>query len=578
DDSYFASNSTRRNQMLSLIAAELRHVWLLDKNSDTSSVSNIDDALDFFDDRRFSGLTFVNQNGDIATRNSVTVGRRTCSYNLISAYQDYLKLPTELEIEEKVNKFKMTQQEIRRMIRENDLALIQIQEIISGLSNEREETFRKKYSLEKRVTATDHIVRMHCSGKRKAERILRIMLDVLEEKRHLAEERNRSPQNKHTQLKQLIDRIQKNQIELAAGKEECVNIQQRLKSMGENQLNLQERLSHLTASWITTPDLMLDNMSQEIQRIQHEIDVTQMSVLDHHNHSKGLVKNVHDIANFQEKLDLAANMVNVNTESLIENEQKLAGLHAKLNRLCSQYTYLGGGNAPLNKSEEQFANLGQLDAVRARRELDNLRGELAQMPIGTCLINSNNAEEFALRLADYRSFHTTLMELEKMEFDNVENKLFRVRQTIERSALDGIQEQMQRVFKLIVPKGQVKLIPAYSIQNGENGTHEGELVSLQIKAKFKPSEPFRGTDMFSGGQRAIMSLVLVATRNQINEHHILLLDEVDAPFDELRCIKFAELLKELSRETQIIFVSHRLNPDMPKSIANRVHKVYRHNE
>ena len=61
----------------------------------------------------------------------------------------------------------------------------------------------------------------------------------------------------------------------------------------------------------------------------------------------------------------------------------------------------------------------------------------------------------------------------------------------------------------------------------------------------------------SGGQRSLLTLSLLLAVAQHRPSMLLLMDEVDAALDESNAARVAALLKELSRTSQVIAISHR---------------------
>jgi chromosome segregation ATPase len=61
----------------------------------------------------------------------------------------------------------------------------------------------------------------------------------------------------------------------------------------------------------------------------------------------------------------------------------------------------------------------------------------------------------------------------------------------------------------------------------------------------------------SGGQRTLLKLSLLLSVASYRPSMLLLLDEVDAALDEPNALRVAQMVRELSRSTQVIAVSHR---------------------
>ena len=78
---------------------------------------------------------------------------------------------------------------------------------------------------------------------------------------------------------------------------------------------------------------------------------------------------------------------------------------------------------------------------------------------------------------------------------------------------------------------------------------------IEIKATL-PGKKIKDLRMFSGGEKALTSIALLFAIIGVNPPPFLVLDEVDATLDDSNSQRFAKLLKEFSKNTQFIVVTH----------------------
>ena len=62
--------------------------------------------------------------------------------------------------------------------------------------------------------------------------------------------------------------------------------------------------------------------------------------------------------------------------------------------------------------------------------------------------------------------------------------------------------------------------------------------------------------LLSGGEKALTAVSLIFSIFQLNPAPFCLLDEVDAPLDDANVERYSEILKQLSGETQLLYVTH----------------------
>jgi chromosome segregation protein len=60
----------------------------------------------------------------------------------------------------------------------------------------------------------------------------------------------------------------------------------------------------------------------------------------------------------------------------------------------------------------------------------------------------------------------------------------------------------------------------------------------------------------SGGEKALTAVALVFAIFELNPAPFCMLDEVDAPLDEANVGRFCELVRDMSKRVQFIFITH----------------------
>jgi len=62
--------------------------------------------------------------------------------------------------------------------------------------------------------------------------------------------------------------------------------------------------------------------------------------------------------------------------------------------------------------------------------------------------------------------------------------------------------------------------------------------------------------LLSGGEKAMTAIALIFSVFKVRPSPFCLLDEVDAPLDEANVVRFQEMLKQMSENTQFILITH----------------------
>ncbi len=149
-------------------------------------------------------------------------------------------------------------------------------------------------------------------------------------------------------------------------------------------------------------------------------------------------------------------------------------------------------------------------------------------------------------------------------------------------ALVKINEEFGKFFDLMFGGGQAKLkietpkqkisrdeeaptlaedevgVPTGSVgkDNGDDEeeneeTAGGILIDLKL-----PRKKISSLEVLSGGERSLVGIAAVFAMISVSPPPFLVLDEIDAPLDERNARRFAEMLKEFSKQTQFVVVTH----------------------
>ena len=71
-----------------------------------------------------------------------------------------------------------------------------------------------------------------------------------------------------------------------------------------------------------------------------------------------------------------------------------------------------------------------------------------------------------------------------------------------------------------------------------------------------PGKKNSSISQLSGGEKALTALALVFAFFELNPAPFCLLDEVDAPLDDLNTLRFIDMVEEMSKNVQFIFITH----------------------
>ena len=71
-----------------------------------------------------------------------------------------------------------------------------------------------------------------------------------------------------------------------------------------------------------------------------------------------------------------------------------------------------------------------------------------------------------------------------------------------------------------------------------------------------PGKKMQNINLMSGGEKAMTAVSLIFSVFLVKPSPFCLLDEVDAPLDDANVGRFSELLREMSKDSQFILITH----------------------
>ena len=118
--------------------------------------------------------------------------------------------------------------------------------------------------------------------------------------------------------------------------------------------------------------------------------------------------------------------------------------------------------------------------------------------------------------------------------------------TIFKDSFDAVNIKLKEVFPKLFGGGVAEL----------NLTDDDPLHAGVILMARPPGKKNSSISQLSGGEKALTALALVFAIFDLNPAPFCLLDEVDAPLDDLNTLRFINMVEEMSKTVQFIFITH----------------------
>ncbi|PHO06659.1 chromosome segregation protein SMC [Thermoanaerobacterium thermosaccharolyticum] len=407
-------------------------------------------------------------------------------------------------------------EKLSAIIKDNEIEKSQIEEAIENYNKEIESYKDKISILSEKKSSLDRIIKEYKDNRDNNNGLLnKLEAEITDLKIELA----RYEQNLQNDISKLNEKQLEyentikyiSEIESSLNKYESYKItyeEAKQKSIEEN-VALNDKLK-LTSNKIQKLEDMLN------QKVDKNNDAKNELIILEKEHSKRLEK--------ERGLDLNIQKIEMEIENI-------------KNRLWEDYE-ITIGNAKSYLIDESISTLRQ-------RSL-----KLAAMIRDLGVVNLNSIEE-------YRNLKERFDFLKKQYDDLVDarnslnsiieetNKIIKIKF---KDNFELIEAQFKETFKKLFGGGRAELI----LTNPDDLLNTGIEINVQ-----PPGKKLQNISLLSGGEKALVAISLLFAMILIRPTPFCILDEIDAALDDANVDRFASYLKELSKDSQFIVVTHR---------------------
>jgi chromosome segregation protein len=310
----------------------------------------------------------------------------------------------------------------------------------------------------------------------------------------------------------------------------------------------------------TTADSQLQRIEAETAAARTEVAGISDAVLQEQLHGALDVKQGREsaLAERRNALEAAAGELRSLDEQRLRLEQGVVPLRDRINdlRLKAQAAQL---------SEEQFRErLAEVHVVTEEDEAP-YAGELAAGKLRDTVLQAEIASLTAeiealgpVNLAALEELATAserkgFLDAQSIDLNEAIGTLEDAIRRIDRETREQLQETydtVNRHFGTLFPQlfggGEARLI-----LTGDEILDAG----IQIMAQ-PPGKKNTTIHLLSGGEKALTAIALVFAIFNLNPAPFCMLDEVDAPLDDSNTVRFCDMVKRMSAQTQFVFISH----------------------
>lgn len=355
------------------------------------------------------------------------------------------------------------------------------------------------------------------------------LLESLEEERSIAQARYNDAQLKHQDLTNKVDNVTRDVKRAETG---ITSVQSRIANRTSLTEDGKKRIADLTKS--------VSVLSQEItsnQKLKIEADEilskTEAAAAVQRGIINEIEKNLKEIRRRRE-----VNLELVHHLTMAKEKMELQS-QALSDHIWESYGIL------MKQIEEELPEDKSSEEVKAR--INWLRQKLNS--IGE--VNALAIEEFQEEKERLDFYEEQISDLDKAEKQLLET-IHEINITAtERfnNTFEQVRQNFIKVFKTLFFEDD------YCDLVIENDVDDPLEARIEIKAQPRGKRP-SGISQLSGGEKTLTAIALLFAIYLVKPSPFCVLDEVDAPLDDANIERFAKMIKEFSKETQFIIITH----------------------
>ena len=320
-----------------------------------------------------------------------------------------------------------------------------------------------------------------------------------------------------------------------------------LKSLLTDILNIATAQSKTLTDEYLTRQNDLENQIQEAEELKHSIEIEMKDFVSKSSDAESVLVSLRQKqSKFNEEL------------RELENKKSLADLDSRsisekiTNIRIEQKTYEINLENSNKKIKEAGIDIESIDFSDYRdQSIEDLEDKLVDIETKIIKLGAINlaapeeiAEESKRKNELDEQYDDLIQALDKLTA--AIKKIDQETKTIFKDSFDSVNSKLKEMFPKLFGGGVAELTL----------TDNDSLNAGVILMARPPGKKNSSISQLSGGEKALTALALVFAIFDLNPAPFCLLDEVDAPLDDLNTLRFINMVEEMSKTVQFIFITH----------------------
>ncbi|CCU79310.1 Chromosome partition protein smc [Halanaerobium saccharolyticum subsp. saccharolyticum DSM 6643] len=332
--------------------------------------------------------------------------------------------------------------------------------------------------------------------------------------------------------------------------------------ISEKRNNAQEKLSEKKRI-LELKNKEINTRKKEIEEIQSDLEKIADRKVKLQQKKKELAAEGQDLKQKKEELTLKVKdlekEVELKEKESKELQQELNKIKDNFHQLDLKYTKLDDKLTNINSilledynlepaqiDENNLIEISDEEEAEVETKIKELKNKMEKLHP----INEAAVEEFA-ELKDRLDYLHEQQDDLKHARNSIELVISDIEESMEKmfaKTFYQVKEEFSKVFKSLFQGGKAEL----------ELTDPEELLTTGVEIHAQPpGKSLKSLSLLSGGERALTAIALIFAFIQVKPSPFYVLDEIDAPLDDVNIVRFASFIKKYAKVAQFIIITHR---------------------
>ena len=440
---------------------------------------------------------------------------------------------TELETNNKLRDLEQLRKDAERFEKRSS----SVDEEIATLDREREELIANKATLNEQLVSVEQ-------KNTQDEELLNRHREELEQSRAGLEEISSEISRLKVMIASLIGRRENTLTEIKRQELQQQNLKQQIEKRETDRISNQSKITEFESE-ISTLEGSVLTLSREKDQLSETAIQEEESLRQKEDEQKEMEQDIRELSRRIQEVTETLSLVEIKRS---ENRLQIAHLEERA------YEDFNATQEELKSAYDET-----IDEKESEQRVKELKEKVAKL-----------GEVNLAALSDFEKTNERYTFLKRQQ-DDLAESIELLHSTIEKIN-HTTQERFLETFKLV--NENFKEIFARLFQGGKASltlVDESNPLDSGIEITANPmGKSLQSLALMSGGEKSMTAIALMFAVFKVRPSPFCLLDEVDAPLDEANVVRFQEMLKEMSVNTQFIIITHN---QKTMSFANALYGI-----